>query len=64
MITLPAYLIHRSKLFPKLLQKSGLSKDCINGEMAFGKFADRFTYWEIVPGQGDYYNPDFITQNQ
>lgn len=21
-----------------------------------------FTYWEIVPGQGDYYNPDFITQ--
>ena len=20
-------------------------------------------YWQIVPGQGDYYNPDFITQN-
>ena len=22
-----------------------------------------FDYWEIVPGQGDYYNPDFITQD-
>lgn len=22
-----------------------------------------FNYWEIVPGQGDYYNPDFITQD-
>ena len=22
-----------------------------------------FDYWQIVPGQGDYYNPDFITQN-
>ena len=22
-----------------------------------------FDYWEILPGQGDYYNPDFITMN-
>ena len=30
--------------FPKLFAESGLS-DCINWEMAFGKFADRLTYW-------------------
>ena len=29
--------------------------------MAFGEFATGFNYWEIVPGQGDYYNPRFIT---
>ena len=22
-----------------------------------------FDYWEVVPGQGDYFNPDFITMN-
>ena len=37
--------------FPKLLQKAGLES-----------LPTGFTYWEIVPGQGDYYNPDFITQ--
>jgi len=22
-----------------------------------------FDYWQIVPGQGDYYNPDFVCRN-
>ena len=46
--------------FPRLLQQAGYQT------AAFGKWhleslPTGFDTWEVVPGQGDYYNPDFIT---
>ena len=46
--------------FPKLLQKAGYQTAVI-GKWHLESRPTGFDYWEIVPGQGDYYNPDFIT---
>lgn len=48
--------------FPKLLQKAGYQTALI-GKWHLESLPTGFDYWEILPGQGDYYNPDFITQN-
>ncbi|MDE5705752.1 sulfatase [Muribaculum sp.] len=47
--------------FPKLLQKGGYQTALV-GKWHLESLPTGFDYWEIVPGQGDYYNPDFITQ--
>ena len=47
--------------FPKLLQQAGY-ETAIVGKWHLGGEPTGFDYWEIVPGQGDYYNPHFITQ--
>ena len=47
--------------FPKLLQKAGYQTALV-GKWHLESLPSGFDYWEIVPGQGDYYNPDFITQ--
>lgn len=47
---------------PKLLQKAGY-QTAIVGKWHLESLPTGFDYWEIVPGQGDYYNPDFITMN-
>lgn len=46
--------------FPKLLQKAGY-QTAIFGKWHLGAYPQGFDKWEIVPGQGDYYNPHFIT---
>ncbi|WP_434800425.1 sulfatase family protein [Bacteroides fragilis] len=48
--------------FPKLLQKAGYQTALV-GKWHLESLPSGFNYWEIVPGQGDYYNPDFITQD-
>lgn len=48
--------------FPKLLQKGGYQTALV-GKWHLESLPTGFDYWEIVPGQGDYYNPDFITQD-
>lgn len=48
--------------FPKLLQKAGYSTAMI-GKWHLGSDPTGFDYWEILPGQGQYYNPDFITKD-
>ena len=48
--------------FPKLLQKAGYQTALV-GKWHLESLPSGFDYWEIVPGQGDYYNPDFITQD-
>ena len=48
--------------FPKLLQKAGYQTALV-GKWHLESLPSGFNYWEIIPGQGDYYNPDFITQN-
>ncbi len=47
--------------FPKLLQQAGYQTALI-GKWHLGSLPTGFDFWEILPGQGDYYNPDFITQ--
>ena len=45
--------------FPKLLQEAGYETAMI-GKWHLGSDPTGFDYWNILPGQGDYYNPDFI----
>ncbi len=47
---------------PKLLQKAGYETALI-GKWHLESTPTGFSYWEIIPGQGDYYNPDFIKMN-
>jgi len=46
--------------FPKLLQKAGY-QTAIIGKWHLKSNPTGFDYWEILPGQGHYYNPDFLT---
>lgn len=48
--------------FPKLLQKAGY-QTAVVGKWHLESLPSGFDYWEVLPGQGDYYNPDFITQD-
>lgn len=45
--------------FPKLLQKAGYQTALI-GKWHLQSDPTGFDYWNILPGQGHYYNPDFI----
>lgn len=44
----------------QLLQESGYETAMI-GKWHLDSEPTHFDYWEILPGQGSYYNPDFIT---
>ena len=48
--------------FPKLLRKAGY-QTAIFGKWHLESLPTGFDKWEVVPGQGDYYNPDFIEMN-
>ena len=45
--------------FPKLLQEVGYQTAMV-GKLHLEANPTGFDYWEILPGQGDYYNPEFI----
>ena len=45
--------------FPKLMQKAGYQTAVI-GKWHLSSNPTGFDYWEVLPGQGSYYNPDFI----
>ncbi|MFC1653091.1 sulfatase, partial [Planctomycetota bacterium] len=45
--------------FPKLLQKAGYQTALI-GKWHLKSDPTGFDHWQILPGQGNYYNPDFI----
>lgn len=45
--------------FPKLLREAGYQTALI-GKWHLKSEPTGFDYWSIVPGQGSYYNPDFI----
>lgn len=50
---------HNQLTFPKVLQKSGYQTAMIGKIHLSGK-QQGFDYWEVLPGQGNYYQPDFI----
>ena len=47
--------------FPMLLQKAGY-QTAMFGKLHFGNNPKGFDEFKILPGQGDYYNPKFITK--
>ncbi|MFC2115292.1 sulfatase [Bacteroidota bacterium] len=47
--------------FPQLLQKAGYQTSMF-GKLHFGNNPKGFDQFKILPGQGSYYNPDFITK--
>ena len=49
----------RQTTFPPLLQQAGYQTAVI-GKWHLGTDPVGFDHWEILPGQGSYYNPDFI----
>lgn len=48
--------------FPKYLQQAGY-ETALFGKWHLESLPQGFDRWEIVPGQGDYYNPDFIIES-
>ena len=53
----------RQTTFPKLLQKAGYNTALI-GKWHLKSDPTGFDHWEILPGQGSYYNPDFRTADK
>lgn len=49
--------------FPQILQQSGY-QTAMFGKLHFGNNPKGFDEFKILPGQGNYYNPDFITKKQ
>jgi arylsulfatase A-like enzyme len=49
--------------FPQLLQDAGY-QTAMFGKLHFGNSPKGFDQFKILPGQGAYYNPDFITKNE
>ncbi len=49
---------HNQQTFPKLLQKAGYQTAIVGKTHLEGKIQG-FDYWETLPGQGHYYQPDF-----
>ncbi|CAD5264189.1 MULTISPECIES: sulfatase [unclassified Imperialibacter] len=49
--------------FPQLLQQEGY-QTAMFGKLHFGNSPKGFDQFKILPGQGAYYNPDFITKNE
>lgn len=50
---------HGQDLFVKRMQQGGYQTVWI-GKQHLGDKPEGFDYWEILPGQGNYFNPDFI----
>ena len=51
------------RTFPKLLRRAGYETAMI-GKWHLKSEPEGFDYWNILPGQGHYYNPDFIEMGE
>lgn len=50
-------------VFPELMQQHGYQTAWV-GKMHLGAIPNGFNYLNILPGQGHYYNPDFLNANR
>ena len=48
--------------FPKLMRSAGY-QTAVVGKWHLGSDPTGFDHWFVLPGQGNYYNPDFLTPN-
>src|SRR5690606_36598034 len=55
----PSHFNLGQDLFVKRMQQGGYQTAWI-GKQHLGDKPEGFDYWEILPGQGNYFNPDFI----
>lgn len=55
----PNEVFDDSRIYPKLLREAGYDTAMI-GKWHLAIEPTGFDYWEILPDQGSYYNPDFI----
>jgi len=53
----------RQLTFPRLLQQDGY-RTALIGKWHLKTDPEGFDHWEILPGQGSYYNPDFRTKDE
>lgn len=52
---------HDQQQFQKILQKNGYQTVMV-GKIHLSGQMQGFDYWEALPGQGKYYDPDFVTE--
>ena len=52
---------HSQQTFPKLLRQAGYQTALIGKIHLDGKMQG-FDYWEVLPGQGQYFNPGFVSE--
>ncbi len=52
---------HDQQQFQKILQKNGYQTVMV-GKIHLSGQMQGFDYWEVLPGQGAYYNPSFVTE--
>lgn len=53
---------HDQQQFQKILQKNGYQTVMV-GKIHLAGAMQGFDYWDVLPGQGKYYDPDFITED-
>ena len=53
---------HDQQQFQKILQQNGYQTAMV-GKIHLAGAMQGFDYWEVLPGQGKYVNPDFVTEN-
>ena len=58
----PAVIKPGPETLPSLLKKAGY-KTAVIGKWHLNTTPQGFDYWEVLPGQGSYYNPVFIQQD-
>lgn len=57
-----SFFDNTQQTYPKLLQKAGY-QTCVIGKWHLESDPTGFDHWKVLPGQGSYYNPDFLTAN-
>ena len=55
-----SFFDNTQQTYPKLLQKAGY-QTCVIGKWHLESDPTGFDQWAVLPGQGSYYNPEFIT---